>query len=45
VFVGNHFPEFGADLVAALATLNAHDLAHVGFLVVSFLKSCAYVSQ
>jgi hypothetical protein len=36
VFVGNHFPEFGADLVAALATLNAHDLAHVGFWLFLF---------
>jgi len=31
VLIGNYFPEFGANLVAALTTLNAHDLAHVGF--------------
>jgi hypothetical protein len=32
VFVGNNFPKFGANLVAALATLNADDFAHVVFV-------------
>ncbi len=29
MLVGNNFPELGADLVAALSSLNVHDLSHV----------------
>ena len=28
VFVGDNLPELGADLVAALAALDVHDLSH-----------------
>jgi hypothetical protein len=28
VFVGDHLPELGSDLVAALASLNVNDFSH-----------------
>jgi hypothetical protein len=30
VLVGDHLPELGANLVATLASLNVHDLSHLG---------------
>jgi hypothetical protein len=33
VFVGDDFPELGTDLVAALASLNVNELAHLEVLV------------
>jgi hypothetical protein len=38
--VGNYFPKFWADLVAALATLNAHDFTHVEFFWFFVTKHC-----
>jgi hypothetical protein len=34
VFVGNNFPEFGTDLVTALASLDVNDFSHLNVVVI-----------
>jgi hypothetical protein len=30
MFIADHFPEFGSNLISALACLDVHKLAHLG---------------